>query len=379
MTEKYRGKELVFGDLLKWYDIEVKSKLSDANKLYDEIKLLEKNIFIAFVSFILAHRGYYNETMVNFYPWDVKDRTEYTTEFNDTEWIKFTSDELAFTCFEEMWKIEKDEYNDLAKGAIYKEILREYEEWTVKYRNNKANKIIKVIFITSKTWPEFMKVLSTRYKDSDDVFNGYLSKSENTEDFFVVHPLAYEENKAEFQDINKKLAERLNRYVLFSVDGFLHKMIQDNMIQDNREKEMIKERWIVIRDEALKEVRRRWPVIVFSTHADILSKIDEYIFHAESKYFLGREHFRDAIRDAALACETLLSILYEIYTPVKIERPSFFDYMCSLKEFIEVDFGEIVYNDLDFIRNCRNKVSHAPPEELDDLTTFQVIRRATIL
>jgi len=61
----YKGEELIFGDLLKWYDIKVNVTIKNAKKLYDQILVIERHLFNAFVSFILAKVGYTNLILLN--------------------------------------------------------------------------------------------------------------------------------------------------------------------------------------------------------------------------------------------------------------------------------------------------------------------------
>jgi len=76
---------LIFGDLLKWRAIEIKAKLDDAARLYEEIKLLEKCLFSAFISYILARAGFFNITILDLYPWDIKDKETLTTRFDNSD------------------------------------------------------------------------------------------------------------------------------------------------------------------------------------------------------------------------------------------------------------------------------------------------------
>jgi hypothetical protein len=54
------------------------------------------------------------------------------------------------------------------------------------------------------------------------------------------------------------------------------------------------------------------------------------------------------------------------------------DLQCVLRDFILEDFGENTYNDLDLIREWRNKVVHPSAVKPDDCTTLQVITRAEL-
>jgi hypothetical protein len=52
--------------------------------------------------------------------------------------------------------------------------------------------------------------------------------------------------------------------------------------------------------------------------------------------------------------------------------------LCILKDTIIEQFGEDVYNDLDIIRNWRNKVVHPSQEKPDECSALRVIVKAEL-
>lgn len=142
---------------------------------------------------------------------------------------------------------------------------------------------------------------------------------------------------------------------------------------------MIIEGWTSLREKILGKLKKKWPIIVLATHSKQISEISNLISRATHKYGLGELHFEDAVKDAGVACEGLLRIICDIYKPnILKEKPEFGDLLNILKDLISSEFGDNVYQDLDFIRFWRNKVVHHPIEKPDELTTFQVIERAKI-
>lgn len=355
---------LIFGDLLKWRAIEIKAKLDDAARLYEEIKLLEKCLFSAFISYILARAGFFNITILDLYPWDIKDKETLTTRFDNSDWVKHID---AFSCSEEF----REDLTD----AEY-EMLEKAPEWTIQYSNDEGQ-VLQVKFLSGQAFWYFVKF------PIEDITKGeekgiswvemYLSRiNKSLRNYVVVHPSTYKQAKMDFKKLSKYLYERTGQQILFSVEGFIHKFFP---IKDK--KYIIKENWALIREKILWNTRKKWPIIVHSTHSNQLSDIQRRLKDATLKYEMGERYFEDAVRDAALACEEILQVIHEIYVPKSARKDMhFYDFLCELREIIVDEFGKKVYDDLDFIRIWRNKVSHTPPEKPNDLITFQVVERS---
>ena len=362
MEKKYTGKSLVFGDLLELRNIQVQGTPDEVAQLYKEITELEKRLFTAFISFILSRAGYYNDTILDLYPWDIKDEIVYTTQFRNEDWVRLID---AFSCWEEFRR-------DLTDAEY--EMMKNTQEWTVRYANERGE-ILNIKFLSGFAFWYFTEIPIDEGNETKRIkwVDRYLLTIDKTiKNYIVVHPVTYDENKLGFKELNSYLTDKLGEPVLFSVDGFLHKFFPEKT-----KKFVIIDAWLSIREEILKEIRQKWPIIVFATHSKQLSKINERLSSAELKYKQGKKYFEDAIKDAALACEELLQVIYEMNMPKQIEKSMhFYDFLCKLKEVIIDEFGENTYNDLDFIRIWRNKVLHPHPEEPDEMTTFQIIRRA---
>ncbi|MEA2089188.1 MAG: hypothetical protein U9O89_00285, partial [Thermoproteota archaeon] len=127
--DRYRGKSLVFGNLLDLHNIEIKAKLEIAAKLLEELKLLERGVFTAFISFVLAEAGYYNKTFAELNPPHEKEKTPFTTEFDDEDWGSEV-DQLYVS--EEFRRDMSDVEN---------ESLKKSQEWTIRYIGNKNNQV----------------------------------------------------------------------------------------------------------------------------------------------------------------------------------------------------------------------------------------------
>lgn len=366
MGQQLKGKFLVFGNLLDLHNIQVKGKPSDIARLYEEINELEKNVFTAFVSFALSRAGFYNRTIVDLYSWDVADRTSFTTEFKEENWIKHVD---AFSCWEEFRK-------DLPEAEY--ELVKKYSEWTVSYENDKG-KTLNVRFLTGPSFWYFGKLPIYEGKGEKKYFawiDSYLSEIDRSStNYIVVHPETYEESKLRFKELNSQLAEKLGQTTLFSANAFLHQLFPDET-----KKYVVAEGWISVREKILEQVRKKWPIIVFATHAKQLSEINELISSAIHKYGLGEPHFGDAVKDAGVACEGLLRVIYDLYKPKNLgEKPELGELLDVLRDIISGELDQSMYWDLDFIRTWRNKVVHHPIEKPDELTTLQVVEKAKLL
>jgi hypothetical protein len=85
-----------------------------------------------------------------------------------------------------------------------------------------------------------------------------------------------------------------------------------------------------------------------------------------------------SIRDAGLACETLLNIWYHKHYGKLPDRKTFGPLLEELREIIQSDLGTLTYSDLEFIKDWRNKIEHPQPDNytLDKKTALQVLARS---
>jgi len=352
---------MIFGELLDWYDIEVTSAISSVVSLFKEVKELERNLFTGYVSFILAKTGFYNLTCVDLYPWDIKDRTEYSTKFTLEEWVNHID---VFSCWEEERGVETDsEYFSLREHA---------QDWTNVFESD-SDDHIKVHFLSDNcSW-----YLAT-YVDTNKKFTWFDRYTEivgkSLRHYVIVHPEMYSKEKEDFKLVESKLKEKYGRDIFYTVDGFLHHMMDEEL-----KKDVIKENWIAIREKILDKIKIKYPFLIKAKNSEKIQSISETLHQAEVYYNLGEAHHINSVRDSSLACESLLQLIHEIYYQKTHDKDLlFYDLINKLQDQLTTVFGPTIVSDLNYIREQRNKVSHPPITKPTDLETYAVLRKSRL-
>ena len=181
--DEHRGQKLVYGDLLSFYDIRLEDRMESIAKLYEEIKELERVLFSLFISFIMAKMGFYNQTIIDLYQWDVDVKTVYTTEFSQNDWIE-TMD--AFLVCEA--------YRQNLTDAEY-EFLKDAQDWIVNYKNQQGD-AIQIQFLTGEAYwyvTQYEESSTKRFNiDSLSWATRYLKDIDRTNtNYIIVSPLVY--------------------------------------------------------------------------------------------------------------------------------------------------------------------------------------------
>jgi len=333
----------VYGDLLKLYTLPVHGTIIEVGNLCQEIQTLEARILTLYASFILAHRGFYVEEFASEDFVAVTGEALYTTKFKDDDWI------------ENLDIFEPDEEEALNF------------EWEMYYRNEQQERL-KVIFTTL-----FMtETVGLSGITLDEV--GHLLKKfdKSCSNYVLVHPKLSRQAKKTFMQAKEKMQQSIGQDLILSTGEFVAKLIPDD-----EKRHVIEENWNSLREKFVKDLRKKWPILIYSADAQQLSEANELIRSSRIKY--ETHSFEDAIKDAGVACESLLQILYSVYVSAKNEEElEFHDLLCALKEVLNEKFRGNLYQDLDFIRTWRNNVVHPKREKPDDAITLQVVTKTEL-
>jgi len=337
----------VYGDLLKLYALPAQGTILEAGNLYTEIQVLESKILTLYVSYVLAHCGFYVEEFA-----DEDACAEfgveplYTTKFKDNDWI---------------------ENLDLFRPDVGSAFESGFEfEWDVYYENERQEKL-KIIFATL-----FMRELGPSGITLDEV--DYLVKEfdKSCANYVLVHPKLPRQDKQSFMEAKEKMKQKVGQDLILSTGEFVAKFIPDN-----EKRNIIEENWNSLREKIVQNLQKKRTILIFATYAQQLSDVNERIRQSRIKY--ETHYFEDAIKDAGIACESLLQILYSVYVSKKREEEiEFYDLMCTLREVLIEKFGSDICQDLDFIRIWRNNVVHPKEEKPDGEDTLKVITKAEL-
>jgi len=338
------GKLHVYGDLLKMYTLPAHGTIFEAGKLYEGLHALEHRILTLYASYVLAHSGFYVEL------WTSKDFVEsygeavYTTKYKDDDWIK---------------DVDLFEQEDVS-----------YFTWEWDYENERQQRL-KIIFISM--------FCSSSSLGADgklhhlDVAETLLEKFDKScSNYVLVHPKLSRQDKEAFMEAKEKMKQIAGQDLILSTGEFVSKFIPDK-----KKRYIIEENWKSLRKRVIQNLQEKQPILIRAIHNEQLSDINERIRESRIKY--ETRSFGDAIKDAGVACESLLQVLYLAYISKKpVEELGFNDLLNSLREVLLEQFGSSILQDLDFIRMWRNNVVHAGREKPDSAITLQVITRAEL-
>jgi len=358
-SKRYSGTNLIYGELPKWYELQVRTNLENAYQLYEYLRKTKQNLLTAYISFVLSKIGYNNTTILDMHPFEKDDEIK-TTKFSINDWVKHIN---AFSCWEE--------YKDADSDALYEMIERHSEDWSVAFMNDFEEKRIVSIVSRDPNWFFLKLTHNGRTALLHEHFYNDMDKSGTH--FVIPEPDDYNLFKIPYDKFGQIISNKFGYLSFHTVDGLLHHLIQDDV-----KKAVIKEDWIKIRNILLTNIQSEYPFLYRASHSNRIERIHKYVKNAESKFaFNYQSNYRDVISDSAIVCEEILTILYEINID-RINpnnRLTLNDMINQLKPVLNKQYTKNTYHDLHFIRMWRNPSVHASEVEPDELNTFQVLSR----
>jgi hypothetical protein len=331
----------VYGDLLKLYALPIHASIAEAGRLCDEIRILDAQILTLYVSYVLAKVGFYVQLFAG------EDFAEsggrlYTTEFSDEDWLENL---YLFRPMEDEPDIQ----------------------WDYCYENSKGE-VLKIIFATI-----FISEVNFRTgKTSNEAEHLAKSFDESASNYVIAHPRLSRQAKEAFMRVKKQMKTMKGEDLVLSTGEFIARFIPDE-----QKRYIIEQNWNSLRSKILERLQKEWPIIILARNDQQISDIRERLHKSMVKY--ENREFDDAIKDVGVSCESLLQVLYSVYGSTRSnEDLGFNDLLTGLKSFIEEEFGENIYNDLNFIRDWRNIVVHPKQIKPDIAIAFQVISKADL-
>ena len=339
------GKLHVYGDLLKLYTLPVNETITEVGELYKELQDLERQMLTLYASYVLAHSNFYVELWTDEDYVKTAGKAEYTTKFTDDDWF------------------------EAARKGYFEPIEAEafYIDWEMDYKNVQQERL-KVIFATNF----IQEIHAPTWKKLDEVQHLLKKFDKSCSNYVLVHPKLARQDKKRFMEVKEKMKQTIGQDLVLSTGEFVAKLIPDD-----EKRHIIEENWNALRERIVKDLRKKWPFLIYAADAQQMSNVNELIRESKIKY--ETHYFEDAIKDAGVACESLLQILYSVYVSKKTpEELEFYELLCELKEVLTEKFGNNIYQDLDFIRIWRNNVVHPKREKPNDIITLQVITKAKL-
>ncbi len=319
----------VYGDLLnELYNLNVDASLSTAGRLFNAIRLLDRALFIVYCAFVLSKLGYDVKSLAN-------DQTTqiYTSKFDLTDW----------TSLSDLYR------ENLAEGA-------ESSRWVEDFV--KGNSRIRVVF------------MDTFFTGDIADINGLLAS--DSRNLVVVHPRSVRQVSGVFRRFKRELREAKSESEFVSTGEFLALFAPETA-----QRKIVESEWQAILDDILNTLIRSWPIIGAYRHRKLLDESKEYVRLSRAKYEMGQT--RDAMRDACLACEGILTVMVRMFEPTKVEDNAMMaDLLETLRQYIVSEFGEDIYRDLDFVREWRNRASHVGRENPTQSDVLKVLTKVEL-
>lgn len=327
----------VYGDLLKLYSLPVHGEIAEIANLFNRIRSLDDRILTVYVSYVLGRAGFYAQALAS---GDFPEKL-HSHKFNDADWLENL---ILFEHVEEGFE----------------------EDWEMYFENEKIE-AMKILFTTV-----FRSDVDPITGKSDEATHLLKRFDDSVPNYVIVHPRLPRKTKQAFMRTKEHVKQRVGEDVCLSTGQFIARFIPDEA-----KRSVVEANWEVLRNKILGTLQKEWPILVHSIHDKQLADIRARLRKARLTYEWGTD-LENAIKDAGVCCEGLLQILHAIY-PKKIEdKMEFNDLLCSLRDEIIEEFGDDIYNDLNLIREWRNKVLHPPVTRPDTQDALKVITKAEL-
>lgn len=368
--------QIVYGEIPTLLNLRVEGEISEISETYRDLRNLEKSLLAGFATYMVAQAGYCNKTLCE--KWKITDTFDpnlknqwscsngCSANPNGIEAELPSLIECSLGWAEELNKLW-DEYGEI--NTVIATLLDQiFSAWSNYFENLETKENIKVIFTDS--------INSDSLSSITDFKKSQIGSMIDTTcvNYILINPKG---SNALKQRTVKKF-DNLRRLFygdkvhLVSADQFADLFVNSDKIMD------IYGNWVYYRDVALENFKVSHPFLVKGLERKKFEDIDKKLKRAKREYEDNK--YEDAVRDAGSACETLLGILYHRNKGRQKKPMTAGKLLGELRTNIEAVFGTLVYVDLDFIIEHRNKVIHPSsiPQELSKRTAIQVVDRTRI-
>lgn len=316
-----------YGDFLGLYSLPIHASIAEAGDIFRDLRRLDDRILTIYVSYILSKAGYFAADFVEPTEDDGDERL-FTRRFEDKDWLGLS----------DYFEHEEEGFAD---------------EWSMDFENEKSDRL-RVFFITFLAQDE--DPVTKEYSEPVHLLRLLEAPSEGKADksVFVIHPRLSRKAKEAFIRTKEMMKQVVGQDIVFSPGQFATRFIPD----ENR-RQLVEENWGSLRERILANFQKEWRILIYSIHDKQLSESRDQLRKARLKFESGND-YQGSVLDAGIACEGLLKILHSVFPKIIKDRMDFSDYLCDVRDIIIEDYGEDIYNDLEFIREWRNNVAHAP-------------------
>lgn len=345
----------VYGDFLKYYTIkigdlpsEISANLFTVGLFYTMFRNITRGMLKAYIRLALLKSGFVPLL-------DLEAILEANQNPNPTEIINESRD-LTIEIL----------------GGYYDEFEEDNpEDYVNVYNPNEGMRIYELTFSPIFMERSIVLLLGDKQTILKDLEKE--SKIPRLSKFIIVDPLVYSLLEKEVKSLKKEINKELGRDVVLNVYEFI------DMIGLDREE--FEEEWSEIRENTLKLLKRQFPFLSIYDELWRIKNANSSLDYARSillKPELTEEDCKDIIRKASESIEALLSVMFHLSKGFSPERKTLGQLLNELRSEIEIEFGEDIYNDLNFIREKRNDVVHPKLTKITYEDALKVIKKAEL-
>jgi hypothetical protein len=349
----------VYGNFLRFYKIELGllpiskgTPLFRVGSLYSRLKGLHCGMLHAYVMQAMFKSGFMNLYVVE----EAKD--EYVPD--EAEALEWGRDYMEHTISDYMF------------GFFDKEHL----ELCVNTENPKE--AINVLSVCADFPPRKLEadnLIEKLEEEKLDQINSdtgvdYLASSsvECIADFIIIDPLLFRTRKEEVNSLKQEIADKMGKDIVYHPSEFLSQLAIDRTDFDAE--------WSSLHRKAVENLKEEYEFLVLCEENETVHEVQEEMRMAEN--YIERENYEEAVWRGGKACEGLLHVLYHTYKKKQAEEEGFNSLLTALREEILDDFKEDVFNDLDYIREQRNRADHAKKQKIMPEDAVKVVRKAQL-
>ena len=195
-----------------------------------------------------------------------------------------------------------------------------------------------------------------------------LSSVEHISDFIIIDPLLFRTRKEEVKSLKQEIEDKVGKNIVYHPSEFLNLLAIDRTDFDAE--------WTTRRARAVENLKEEYEFLVLCEENETVHEVQEEMRMAEN--YIERENYEEAVWRGGKACEGLLHVLYHTYKKKQAEEEGFNSLLTALREEILDDFKEDVFNDLDYIREQRNRADHAKKQKIMPEDAVKVVRKAQL-
>lgn len=344
----------VYGDFLRFYTLRIGDMpahiatwLSKVGNFYNELQKIRNNMIDAYVKFALLKSGYVPVGVV-----------EIAEEFGDNP-----------------IEVTKEYIDDLLKDEDGNSIVDDY----INIENPKECIRVLLLSYPLNIWNDEALLFAQDVEVERDELIEKLTEPINKYNFesisylIIVDPLSYRLSKVFIRELRQRIEEKMGNDIVLSTDELLNLLALD--------REIFESDWSDLKTKAIERLKKKYRFLTLHDEIWRIHEAKKAIKEARAK--IAREDLREAdcediIRNVGVGFEGLLGVTYHWFKQKSPSNKSLGWLFNELKNDIIDEFGEDTYNDIYFIVEKRNDVSHLKQVRISYEDALKVVKKSEL-